>query len=217
MKNFLKAGRTVALCAATTALLAACDIRDDLKIRSDGSGTYRAVITVERIFSPILGRIRGNVQREGFRIVDEGTTLTTRFVTVEKEFTDIRALDGPQSSYDLTVEEKSNHRIYRLHATLGAVSGASFDRQFTITMPAKVTASTAGRIEGRRITWFCSNGGTIDVVAEETRIPFKFAYVVIAIAVGALGGTVAFFVRRNHSSPLSGFSDAFDRLRLRAR
>lgn len=187
---------TFLLCAVTTALLTSCEIEDDLQIRPNGSGTYRARIVVERIVSPVLQRIRGEAEREGFRIVEEGMTFTSRYLVVRKDFTQIRALSGRASNFDLKIEQSYFRRRYRLHATLGAVSDESFERRFTITMPEKVTWASVGNIEGRRVTWYCSNGGTIEIVAEGIHLPLGSLSLTIAFAAACVVSVVVLIARR---------------------
>jgi hypothetical protein len=173
------------------AMLTACEIEDDLEIRADGSGTYRATIMVERIVSPVLDRIRAGAEQEGFRIVEEGGTLTRRFIIVHKDFSEIRSLSGPRSNFDLKIDTRFYVvRRYRLRATVASVADGSFERRFTITMPARVKSTTAGGNDGRRVTWYCKNGGTIEVVAEGVFVPLK-AYGILAVALLVIAAIVA--------------------------
>lgn len=189
--------RRALLACLAAALLTACEIEDDLEIRADGSGTYRARVVVERVVSPVYHQIRAEAERQGFRIIEEGKTFTTRFMVLQKDFTDVRTLSGPQSSFDLKIEQQSFRRRYRLRATLGSVAGASFERRFTITMPADVVSASAGGFDGRRVTWYCSNGGTIDITAEAVHVPVRpwhLAVVVFGLAVVA--AVTTFLLRR---------------------
>jgi DNA-directed RNA polymerase subunit RPC12/RpoP len=185
-----------ALCAA---LLTACEIEDDLEIRADGTGTYRARIAVERVIRPVLEQIRADAESQGFRIIDEGATFSSRYIVVRKDFDEIRALNGPRGNFDLNVEDRLFRRRYRLRASLGAFPEVTFDRRFTITMPAKIVSASDGAFEGRRLTWYCSGGGTLDVVAESFRVPVGPILFAAAAALSAVVLLVV-LVRR----PLSG-------------
>ncbi len=172
---------------AVLSLLAGCELEDDLRIEADGSGTYRARVLVEKLLGAVLTRVRGEAEAKGFRIVEEGETPTRHFVVLRKDFTDVRSLDDEQSSYDLTIETRRFFwREYRLRATLGSVAGSAFDRRFTISMPARISSTTAGESNGTRVVWYCTNGGTIEVVAEGFHVPVTRRHVTVAIAIAAL-------------------------------
>jgi hypothetical protein len=46
-----------------------------------------------------------------------------------------------------------------------------------------VKSTSAGEANGQRVTWFCANGGTIDIVAEALVVPFSGTHGWIAFAV----------------------------------
>jgi hypothetical protein len=191
--------RALVVCAMTL-LLAACEIEDDLVIRADGSGTYRVRVSAEILASSIIDSVEARAEEAGFRIIDRGEAAGKKFIVVRKDFKDVAELRGEQSNFELTVDRPSLfRRRYRLRITVASVKSAQFDRRFTITMPATVTATTAGVEDGSHVTWFCSNGGTIEITAAGFAMPEARVSVAIGAGVAFLAAFV-FFVRRARRS-----------------
>lgn len=185
------------LVIAAVLLLTGCEIDDELEIRADGSGTYRAKVVIERIVSPVFYKLRAEAERQGFRITEEGKTFTTRYMVLQKDFTDVRMLNGPQRDFDLKIEQRGFRRHYRLRATLGSFAGGSFERRFRITMPAEVKSTTAGGVKGREVMWYCSNGGSIDVAAESFHAPLRaWHFPVALLAIALVAGGIIYVSRR---------------------
>jgi hypothetical protein len=177
---------SILLVCAVVLLLAACELEDDLRIEADGSGTYRATVSVEKLLAGTLGRIRAAAEQQGFRIVGEGETADRRFLSMRKDFDDVHSLGDSQSNYELTVSTRNYlWRRYHLHATVGSVAGQGFDWRFSITMPARITSTSQGESNGARVTWYCTNGGTIDVEAEGFFLPFTRTHVLAIVGVAA--------------------------------
>ena len=190
--------RIVVAACAIALLLTACEVEDELVIHADGSGTYQMKVTVEKLAGSIINRVRAAAEQEGFRTVAMGETMDRRFVILRKEFTDIRSLSGAQRNFDLQIRERSWFwREYRLYVSVGSVAGDAFERRFTIAMPAEVKSTTAGGHEGRRVTWYCANGGAIEVVAAGFHLPFREEHVVAVSGVLIVG--LALLARRRRS------------------
>lgn len=68
----------------TALLLLSCTVDEDLRINSDGSGTYRVRISVPKTFSEGFGDLRKEAVKNGFTVMEEGETERERFFVISK-------------------------------------------------------------------------------------------------------------------------------------
>lgn len=158
--------RVAALAVLLSLLLFACVIDEDLRINADGSGSYQVKLTIPKDLSSDFGDLRKSAEKDGFTIVEEGQTEKERFLIFRKQFTNVSALNDQNGRFELTIAEAGwFKREYRLRVALQAVGYGAFKRHLVVTMPGKVTATDVGEIDGSRVRWDASRGGSIDITA----------------------------------------------------
>lgn len=159
--------------AATVALLAlSCVIDEELRINGDGSGTYRVKITVPKNLSGSLGDLRQKAATDGYRFISVTDAEDGHSVVYEKEFASVAALNDTHDHYELTISNAGFlRREYHLTCTVGSNAFTAFKRRLTIRMPGSITSASTGERNGDRVSWDCSNGGTIDIVASGFYLP----------------------------------------------
>jgi hypothetical protein len=154
-------------------LILACEIEEDLRIESDGSGRYSARISVPKELGD-FGELRKEAEKNGFAIMQEGETPKERFIVIRKDFTDISALNDSHARYELTMTESGFlRREYRLRASLEAIGFGSFKRRLTVAMPGKVSSTTHGEIDGSRVKWDTSAGGSLEIASAGFHLPLS--------------------------------------------
>lgn len=186
--------RTALLLLLGCALLA-CEVEEDIRLNADGSGTYRAKVSVEKQYGEALSERKGEADKKGFRIVEQGETKTHTFVVMARDFADVAELNDDEDSYTLQIDRPSALKgSYRL--TLGFESSAAesgFKRRTRITMPVSIKQASVGTISGRSVDWDSSQGGTLSVEASGFVLPLtrsrrRIALGVIVLGVVAIGG-----------------------------
>ncbi len=184
------ARRPFAVIAIAALLLLSCVIDEDLRIHSDGSGTYRVRISIPKELAEDFGELRREAEKNGFEIADEGETGDERFLVIRKDFTDISALNDSNTRFELTTTDTGFvRREYRLRASLGAVGFGSFKRRLTVAMPGKVASATDGEIDGSRVKWDASADGSLEIVSSGFSLPLtrgQNTAIVMVIVAGLL-------------------------------
>jgi hypothetical protein len=182
------------LCVCATLLLAACEIEDDLRLTSNGSGTYQMKISVEKQLTQALVELRKELEKEGYKIVQDGETPDRRFLIIRKAFKNVSELNDNNNHFEFHVIDGGFlQRKYRFNATLGS-AGGNFKRQFTIRMPGDVTAASAGERRGNTVTWDCASGGAIALEASGLALPFDIPEQAGAIGIVLVIGFAALVV-----------------------
>lgn len=178
---------TYALIALAALLLLSCTVDEDLRVNSDGSGSYRARISVPKPFAEGFADLRKEATKNGFTVVEEGENDRERFFVISKDFADIEALNDSHTHFELTMTNTGFlRREYRLRAVLKAIAYGSFKRRFTVAMPGKVLSATDGEITGAGVRWEGSTGGSFEVVSSGFYLPLgagQRTAVLVAIAV----------------------------------
>jgi hypothetical protein len=193
----------VVLIAIVALLLLACVIDEDLRIHSDGSGTYRVRITIPKELGEGFGDLRKEAEKNGFRVVQEGETEKERFLVIRKDFDDVTALNDAQTHFELTITEVGFlRREYRLRASLEAIGFGGFKRHLTVAMPGSVSSTTGGETHGSRVEWDGSAGGSIDIVSSGFYLPLRRGQSAAMVAVILAGLLLFIAVRlRRRQSP----------------
>ncbi|MBV8516173.1 MAG: zinc ribbon domain-containing protein [Acidobacteria bacterium] len=198
--NHARPSRVAAFAALLSLLFFACAIDEDLRINADGSGTYRLKITIPEDLASDLGTVRTDAAKEGFTVVEEGRAGKDRFAILRKDFTDVTALNDSNSRFALTITKMGwLRREYRLDATLQPVGYGSFKRHIAVTMPGKISASDHGEIDGSRVRWDATTGGSIHITAGGYAIPFSRAASTLII-VATIAGLALLIARRKHGA-----------------
>lgn len=160
------------LCVCAALLLTACEIEDDLRLTSNGSGIYQMKISVEKQLTQALVELRKELEKEGYKVVLDGETPDRRFLVIRKDFKSVSELNDNNNRFEFNVLDGGFlQRKYRFNASLGS-AGGNFKRQFTIHMPGDVTMASAGERHGNSVTWDCASGGTITLEASGLSLPF---------------------------------------------
>jgi hypothetical protein len=195
--------RTVfVLLAILSLLLLACVIDEDLRIDADGSGTYRARITIPKQLGEGFGDFRKEAENNGFVIEQEGQTEKERFLVIRKDFTDVTALNDSHTHYELTMTESGiMRRNYRLRASLNSVAFGSFKRRLTVVMPGNVTSTTAGEIDGGRVRWEGAGGGSLEIVSSGFYFPLSRNQKAASVMVILVGVLLSVVMRRRRRQP----------------
>lgn len=176
-------------------LFVACLIEEDLRINGDGSGTYRVRITVPKELGG-LGELRRESEKQGFTVLEEGSTEQENFIVVRKEFTDISSLSDSGNTFELTTTETGFlRRDYSLRIRIGGGGFTGFKRRMVITMPAEVKSTTAGESSGNRITWE-NAAGSLEATASGLYVPLSRNQRMSLLAVAVLGLLLIVAVRR---------------------
>jgi hypothetical protein len=155
-------------------LCTACKIEEELDISADGSGIYRARISVEKQFAEAIGDLKSRVtEKKGFRVSGEGETQGSKYIDVVKEFKSISELNDDEDSYSLeSTRETLFTGKYSLVMNIRSNPSASnFERRITVTLPASVAYASAGEVLGRSVKLDCSRPGTLEVHAAGFSIP----------------------------------------------
>jgi hypothetical protein len=191
--------RGAALTALLSLILFACAIDEDLQINADGSGTYRIKVTIPKDLSSDFGDLRKSAEKDGFSVVEEGQTEKERFIVLRKDFTEITSLNDGNNRFELTIAEAGwLKREYRLRVSLQSVGFGSFKRHFVVTMPGNVTTTNQGEIDGSRVRWDATNGGSMDITATGYSVPLSRVQLILML-VAALGGVGLLIARRRRS------------------
>jgi hypothetical protein len=183
--------RGAAVAVLLSLLFFACALEEDLQINADGSGTYRVKLTIPKDLSSDFGDFKKDAAKNGFSIVEEGQTEKERFLMIRKDFTEITSLNDGHNVFELNIGKVGwLKRAYRLRASLQAVGYGSFKRNFVVTMPGEVTTSNQGEIDGSRVRWDATNGGSIEIMATGYAVPLSrnqgLLVVVVALGVALL-------------------------------
>lgn len=178
---------TISLCGLMM-LIVACDLKHELRMSGNGSGTYTIRITMDRSLMETVPDVQRNAESRGFRVMASGQTATSCFIVIRKTFHDISELNVDDAHFTFHVAEDRHPfwRRYHLTATLPPLQGVL--HQVTITMPGKVSMSTAGSIIGNGVRWNC-RGGAIAIDAAGIYCPDSFAIMSITalVATGVAG------------------------------
>ncbi len=195
--------RLAALASIFALVLLSCVIEEDLRINSDGSGTYRVRISMPKELGG-FDELRKELEKEGFQVDQEGETDKERFIVFRKAFSDVSSLNDSNNSFELTtVESGFLRREYRLRATLQAVDFGTYKRRLIVSMPGKVQSASAGEVAGSRVTWEGSTGGMLEIVSRGVYFPLSAngKLVLLVIALGASFVLVTARRRRQVAAP----------------
>jgi hypothetical protein len=190
----------VIVIAAVALLTVACEIDEDLVVNANGSGSYRIKVTIPKSLTEGFAGLRQQAEKDGFT-VDEGTTKTTRYAILRKKFDDLKLLNDDNNHFELTIDKQGLlRRDYRLRVTLEPIAFGAYQRQFTITMPTTITSASAGEIDGSRVRWNASRGGTIEIAASGLVVPWSRNQGLLVIALSILVVSLFLFTRRRQES-----------------
>jgi hypothetical protein len=148
-------------------LLSACEVEETIDLHADGSGTYRAKVSVSKDFGEALDKVKQEAGQHGLRVLEEGQTAEEKFVVVGREFSKVSDLGDKDDTYSLVVaREGLFRRSYRFEAILRQnVAASGFERVLRVRMPGSVDSSSSGQASSHMVEWPCSQGGQLDVVA----------------------------------------------------
>jgi hypothetical protein len=194
--------RLILIAGTAALLLLACAVEEDLRLDFDGSGTYRVKVTIPKSLADGFGDLRKQAEKDGFVVAEEGETETDRFIVMRKEFTDVSSLNDDNSRFELTMTDRGLlRREYRFRATLQSVGFGAYQRHFTLAMPCNVVSASEGTIDGSRVQWNASDGGTIEVIASGFFLPMSRNQRLLVLAVAMLGVALLVFRRRTSVRP----------------
>jgi len=189
--------------AAVCLMLAACEVEEEIKLNADGSGTYRARILVEKEVGDALKEVRGDAEKRGFKVVEEGETANRKFVAIAREFQNIAELNDKEDTYQLEIDRSSFFKS-SYHLTLnfgGNPSASGFSRNVEVTMPAAVASTNVGTVTGKSVRWDCSHPGSLDVQAAGFALPLKGGQLRIILVVLVLGALLLVGIRIARRKP----------------
>jgi len=154
-------------------LLSACKVEETIDLRTDGSGTYRAKVSVRKDLGEALEEVKQEAGQHGLRVLEEGQTAEEKFVVVGREFSKVSDLGDKDDTYSLVIAREGTYRrSYRFEAILHQnVAASGFERVLRVRMPEAVDSSSSGQVSSRTVEWPCSQGGRLDVVASGFAIP----------------------------------------------
>ena len=183
----------------------ACEVEESLILNADGSGTYRAKVSIEKEFGEALSNLRSEVDKKGYRVVEEGETKTHRFVVLARDFKDVAELNDDEDTYALQIDRPSPVKgVYRLTLTFdGNATESGFERRTRVTMPAAVKQASVGQVSGRSVEWDSSHGGTMSIEASGFVVPLTKKQRWLALGVMAIGvvAIAALRLRRRATGP----------------
>lgn len=193
--------------ALTAALLCitllGCEVEEEIQLSSNGSGTYRVKILVEKELGEALPQIRQECQQKGLRIVKEGETTDRKFLLAERGFNRIDDLNDNTHTYTFSsLQATPTTANYELSATLRRPEMQTFSRTLRIVMPTGIKTATQGRVSGKSVEWDCSSGGTLYVVASGFSLPLtkKQQTLMLGIILFGIAAIVAIRLKRRPSS-----------------
>jgi len=194
-----KLGSFPAMAGVLAILLWSCAIEEDLRISGDGSGTYRIKVSMPKEFGD-FGDLRQKAESEAFHVEQQGETEKERFIVLRKDFTSVSSLSDNNNRFELAATEAGFlRREYRFRATLQSVGFGSYKRHIVIAMPGGVKTATAGEVDGSRVSWDATNGGTIEIAAAGFYLPLSQSQRVSAAAVALAGA--AFWAAKRRRQP----------------
>ncbi|MEA2162244.1 MAG: hypothetical protein QOK37_371 [Thermoanaerobaculia bacterium] len=160
---------------AALILLTSCEIEEAVAIKSDGSGTYVARITIEKQFAAALPELKTKALQQGFRVTEEAGTAEGSVIVLAKDFQDVSQLSDDNDRYSLAKSEGDGFR-HAYSLTISCRTNASANgwqkRVMRISMPVKINTASSGSVSGRHVEWDCSSGGTLVVDAAGILFPF---------------------------------------------
>jgi len=175
--------------------LFSCLLEEELVIHSDGSGTFRAKVTIPKEFGEGFADIRKDAEKEGFQI-EEGETEKERFIILRKKFDNVSALNDDGRRFELTMADSGFlRRQYLLRVQLPPVGFGGFTHRLVVTMPGKVQSATGGEFAGSRVTWEGKSGGTIEITAAGFYLPVSRTQRLLFLLV-VVAGIVALLILR---------------------
>lgn len=147
--------QTLALVFAIVVLLA-CKMVEEIRIERDGSGIYRADLTLVGEEKMMLQTVKEEIAKKPqLRIVAEGPRGNDYFILIEQPFADVTELNDNQSSYFWNVSQAGAFtRKARLEVTnRGRNEETISEHHLEVTMPGKVVDSNAEQISGKKVIW----------------------------------------------------------------
>lgn len=184
-------------------IVSACEVEEEIKLNADGSGTYRARILVEKEVGDALKEVRGDAEKRGFKVVEEGETANRKFVVITRDFQNIAELNDKEDTYQLDVDRSSLFKSsYHLALNFGGNPSASgFSRNVQVTMPATIASTNVGTVTGDSVRWDCSHPGNLDVQAAGFALPLKSGQRGIILGVLAIGALLLVGLRIARRKP----------------
>jgi Tol biopolymer transport system component len=154
-------------------LMSACKVEETIDLRADGSGTYRAKISVTKDFGEAIDQVKREAGQHGLRVLEEGQTADEKFVVVGRDFSKMSDLGDKDDTYSLVVTREGWFRkSYRFEAILRKnIAASGFQRILHVRMPGSIDSSSSGQLSSHSVEWPCSQGGQLDVVASGFAIP----------------------------------------------
>lgn len=196
----------IALTLLVAALSMACKIEEELAISGDGSGSYRARVSVEKQFAEAIGELKKQAAQKGFEVAGEGETADVKYLDVRRDFKSVSELNDDEDEYSLASTRESWLKgKYSLVLNFRSNPSASnFQRRIVVTLPASIISASAGEVSGRSVSWDCSRPGLLRVEAEGLSLPLtatQMRLVGATVVVGVLLlGVIR--VRRRRPRPL---------------
>lgn len=181
--------------AMLTLVLTGCKVEEEIHLRSDGSGTYKARVSVEEQFADVLDGLREKAREKGVDILEDDRADGQRYLVVGRSFQSLSELSDDSDHYAWVVERSGPWRAtYRLRAELeGNLMMTGFDRVLKVTMPVPIRTASGGEVSGRTVRWDCSKGGVLEVEAAGVRLLGVGGPAMLG-AVLVLAGLVALFL-----------------------
>jgi Tol biopolymer transport system component len=147
--------------------LGACNVEETIAVRADGSGTYRAKVSVKKALAEVLDKVKQEAPGHGLRVLEEGQGGDERFVVVGRDFSNVSELSDKDSSYSLVARQEGLFsKTYVFEAVIREdVAASGFKRVLRIHMPGRVDEASVGQPSSHEVEWDCSHPGNLHVVA----------------------------------------------------
>jgi hypothetical protein len=196
-------GRLV-LVSVISILLVSCELEEDFVIKRDGSGTYTVKLLIPKQFAKNLGDVPKEADEKGFRFVEQGETETHKYFVFAKDFKNVAEVAAGGDTYKLDIAKANIFRTdYNFNASVTSGVAQGFRRRMRVTLPVSIDETTAGDISGRSVSWDCTTGGNITILAAGTALPLtelQRAGVFAVLAAAIIGFVVFRFRRRTRAS-----------------
>lgn len=154
--------------ALLLALLAtSCEIEEDVRLNPDGSGVYRATLSLEKELVSLLPNLRQDYEKKGFRVLSQRETSNRHVIVVERVFKTLSEIGDAQNQYSFVASDANwLQRRYVLSVAIrSSDSFEGFTRQLRIALPGRIRQNSAGEVHGDAVVWDASKGGSLEVTS----------------------------------------------------
>ena len=168
-------------------LVVSCELEEDIRLNPDGSGVYRATLSLEKELVALLPNLKSDYEKKGFRVIEERDTDTRHVIVVERTFKDLSEIGDSKNQYSFTASDANAlQRRYELNMSIPGADGVEgFSRKLTIALPGRIEKNTAGEVRGGAVVWDASKGGSLQVTSVGLK-PTAFRWLAILLGAGAV-------------------------------